>query len=100
MENLVEKSVAMASIPRTRATELLPTEVSNGNVPRKEDKLQKGIEEKLAITECNGETQPNLDSVISHYVQNLHQYDFNNLGNFHFITCFTSLYKRIDLYTC
>ncbi|CAJ1976960.1 unnamed protein product [Sphenostylis stenocarpa] len=63
----------MAFIPRTRDTELLSPVVSNGHISTKEDKLQIDIEEILPITECNGETQPKLDSIISHYIQRLNK---------------------------
>ncbi|XP_027938139.1 serine decarboxylase-like [Vigna unguiculata] len=80
MENSMEKNVAMFFIPTTRATELLSTEVSRDNVSGGKEKLQIDIEDKLAITEFNGETQPNLDSVISHYIQSLNQTNLRFLG--------------------
>jgi len=93
MENSMEKNVAMFFIPTTRATELLSTEVSSDNVSGGKKKLQIDIEDKLAITEFNGETQPNLDSVISHYIQSLNQTNLRFLGTFHVITCFTLFLK-------
>ncbi|TKY45650.1 histidine decarboxylase [Spatholobus suberectus] len=79
MENSVGSNMAM-----TNAAELLPTVVSNANVSSKEEK-QIDIEENnshvnLAITHCTGETQANLASVISHYVESVNQYNLRNLA--------------------
>ena len=82
MENSAGKNMAMDFIiPRTHATELLSSKVvSNANFSRKEENLPIDIKENLAITKCSGETQANLASVITHYVETLNQYSLRNLG--------------------
>lgn len=59
-------------------------------------KLQIGIEDKLAITEFNGETQPNLDSVISHYAQSLNQTNLRFLGGY--LSCHNLFYMILKIY--
>ncbi|QCE08113.1 serine decarboxylase 1-like [Vigna unguiculata] len=78
----------MALIPALHATELLPRVVSTGKSSIKkqkfqtdiQEKLQTDIEGKLAITEYSAESQPNLASIISHYLQTLKHYNLRNLG--------------------
>ncbi|TKY51390.1 Serine decarboxylase [Spatholobus suberectus] len=74
MENSVGKNMAMTFIPTTHPTELLPTE------ERQIDIEENNSHMNLAITQCSGETQANLASVISRYVESLNQYNLHNLG--------------------
>ncbi|KAH1230609.1 hypothetical protein AAZX31_10G215500 [Glycine max] len=78
------KSVAMAFIPA--ATELLPTVVSDAELSKKDEKQKIDIQQNsnhmtnLAITKCSGETQANLASVITQYVETLNQHNLRFLG--------------------
>ncbi|RZB88616.1 Serine decarboxylase 1 [Glycine soja] len=89
-------------IPRTHATELLSSKVvSNANFSRKEENLPIDIKENLAITKCSGETQANLASVITHYVETLNQYSLRNLGyptnqNFNYDTLASLLHFHLN----
>jgi len=80
------KSVAMAFIPA--ATELLPTVVSDAELSKKDEKQKIDIQQNsnhmtnLAITKCSGETQANLASVITQYVETLNQHNLRFLGKF------------------
>ncbi|RDX71555.1 Serine decarboxylase, partial [Mucuna pruriens] len=78
----MEKNKPMAFVP---ATELLPRVVSGGRVSKKEEKKiqiqeNNNSHTNLPTTNCTGETQPNLASLITQYVETLNQCSLRNLG--------------------
>ena len=72
-------------------TPALHAVVSNDKSSTKKEELHTDFEEKLAITECRGESQPNLASFISHYVQTLKHRNLRNLGT---LSCFYFLSSK------
>lgn len=74
----------MAFTPPAHATELLHTVDTNVNLSKEEVKqidIQKNNGHiSLAINQCSGETEANLDTVITHYVETLNEYNLRNLG--------------------
>jgi len=81
MESLEGSNMAMATIPDA---EMLPTVVGNAKLSGEERHANIHEEDitNLAITQCIGETDANLDAVITHYVETINKYNLRNLGRF------------------
>ena len=84
MESLEGSNMAMAIIPDT---EVLPTVVGNAKLSGEERHANIHEDDinrltNLAITQCIGETDANLEAVITHYVETINKYNLRNLGRF------------------